>query len=237
MTSSTPILVFDLDDTLYDELTYVRSGLAAVAAFAARETGADAARLSALLEAALEEGRSGVFDRAFTRAGVRSAKLVRRSVGVYRLHRPSLKLFPAAARCLDRFAVSRRFLVTDGNSSAQSRKVAALGLEARFEKVFLTYRYGRSRSKPSPYCFEAIRRLTGARASDIIYIADNSAKDFVGIRPLGYGAIRVLTGQHATVTPPVGYDADRTIPDLDALTMDLVTELHHDLLGEAEGQS
>ena len=218
MTLSKPILVFDLDDTLYEELAYVRSGLAVVADYAARETGRDRAHLRALLEESLAEGRSGTFDRAFERAGVRTARLVRRCVGVYRMHRPALSLWPAAERCLDRWADHRIFLVTDGNTNAQSRKIAALGLQRRFEKVFLTYRHGRHHAKPSAYCFERIRLLTGARACDIVYVADNPRKDFVGIRPLGYGTVRVLTGQHAAVKAAPGHDAALTLTDLDALT-------------------
>lgn len=218
MTSSKPILVFDLDDTLYDELSYVRSGLAAVADYAALQTGQDAEWLRELFEDALAGGRSGVLDRGFERAGVGTTRLIRACVGVYRTHEPTLSLWPAAERCLSRFADHRLFLVTDGNTSAQSRKVAALGLQDRFEKVFLTYRYGRDRGKPSPYCFERIRALTGAPADDIVYIADNPAKDFVGIRPLGFSTVRVLTGQHAAVEARPGYDAALTLTDLDELT-------------------
>lgn len=232
MTSSRPILVFDLDDTLYDELSYVRSGLRAVAAFAAAETGVDEGRLSALLDEALTEDRSGVIDRAFARAGIAGWTLVRRSVGVYRTHTPMLSLHPAAERCLQRFSDHRTFLVTDGNTTAQARKVAALGLERRFEKVFLTWRYGRARSKPSPYCFERIRAITGAPARDVIYIADNPAKDFVGLRPLGYGTIRVLTGQHAARPAAPGHDAHISVPDLDALTRERVSRLHATLTGD-----
>jgi putative hydrolase of the HAD superfamily len=235
MTSSKPILVFDLDDTLYEELSYVRSGLAAVAAFAEGQIGRDRSELQALLEASLAEGRSGVFDRAFRRAGVHTAGLVRRCVGVYRTHQPVLSLWPAAERCLRRFGDHRRFLVTDGNTSAQSRKVAALDLERRFEKTFLTYRYGRARSKPSPYCFERIRRLTGAPACDIVYVGDNPRKDFVGIRPLGFGTIRVLTGQHAGVLAAPGYDAALTLDDLDALTPARLGAFHQELL-DAHGK-
>jgi putative hydrolase of the HAD superfamily len=96
--------------------------------------------------------------------------------------------------------------------------------------VFLTWRHGRARGKPSPYCFERIRQLTGAKASDVIYVADNPAKDFVGIRPLGYGTIRVLTGQHAGVKAAPGYDAALTLPDLDALTHDRVRSFHQQLV-------
>lgn len=215
-----------MDDTLYDELSYVRSGLRAVATFASAETGTDEHRLVTLLDEALREDRSGVIDRAFARAGIASRALVRRCIGVYRTHTPVLSLDPAAERCLERFADHRTFLVTDGNTTAQSRKVAALGLDQRFERVFLTYRYGHARSKPSPYCFEKIRALTKARPCDVIYVGDNPSKDFVGLRPLGYGTIRVLTGQHAGRQAAPGHDADVTLPDLDALTRERVSELH-----------
>ncbi|HEY9217402.1 MAG TPA: HAD family hydrolase, partial [Phenylobacterium sp.] len=157
------------------------------------------------------------------------ARLIRRCIGVYRTHTPSIALWPAAKRCLERFADHRKFLVTDGNSTAQSRKVAALGLDLHFERMFLTYRHGHARSKPSPYCFERIRTLTRAQPCDVIYIADNPSKDFVGIRPLGFGTVRVLTGQHAATRAAPGHDAELILPDLDGLTRDAVQALHERL--------
>jgi putative hydrolase of the HAD superfamily len=232
--SSKPILVFDLDDTLYDELSYVRGGLAVAAACASAATGCDEAALIELMQASLTEGRSGVIDRALQRAGIASAGLSRRCVSAYRAHQPRLSLYPAAERCLQRFSDYRKYLVTDGNKLVQARKVEALALAPRLERVFITYRYGRRHGKPSPYCFERISQITGAPAEDIIYVADNPTKDFVGIRPLGFGTIRVLTGQHATMEPAPGYDAALTIPDLDALTEKQLMEFHRQSLNASD---
>lgn len=232
--SSKPILVFDLDDTLYDELSYVRGGLVVAASCASLATGYDETELRALLEASLLEGRSGVIDRALQRAGIASTKLSRRCVSAYRAHQPRISLYPAAERCLERFSDYRKYLVTDGNKLVQARKVAALDLAARLDRVFITYRYGRRNGKPSPYCFERICTLTGASADEVIYVADNPAKDFVGIRPLGFGTIRVLTGQHAGLKPPPGYDAALTIADLDALTERQLTEFHRQHLNTSD---
>lgn len=216
--SSNPILIFDMDDTLFDELSFVRSGLKAVARSVHASLGLNGEDLMQAFEEALASGRTSVFDRAFAGLGVGNKRLVRTCVGLYRRHVPAIDLYPAADRCLTRFQDHRKFVVSDGNTTAQAGKVHALGLSDRVEKIFLTYRYGYTHAKPSPYCFERIRDLTGTPPERIVYVGDNPLKDFKGIRPLGYRTLRVMTGQHAEISVPAAEDADVAIANLDVLT-------------------
>ncbi len=217
------ILVFDLDDTLFDELSYVRSGLAAAANFAAGETGTDSEALKRLLNDALKTGRSEIFDRAFRAAGIYSKGLVRACVSVYRKHEPEIALFPEADRCLERFRDHPLYIVSDGNTTAQSRKIRALGLAPRVKHCFLTWRHGRRHGKPSPHCFLKICQRENAVPSRVVHIADNPGKDFVGLKPLGFHTVRVLTGQHRDLKMPPEYQAAAEIPNLDGLTEDFLS--------------
>ncbi|GGE00147.1 HAD family hydrolase [Rhizobium anhuiense] len=213
------ILIFDLDDTLYDESKFVDSGLAAVASHGHARWGWDAEpSLATLRETLTVEGRGKVFDRWLESHGKWSRARVAECVKVYRHHRPNLELWPSGSRMLSRFGGRvPLYLVTDGHKIVQRNKVDALGLWPEFRRVFITHRFGRAAAKPSTLCFQRILDLEGCTWRDLVYVGDNPAKDFVGLNPLGALTVRVLTGAHACVRAEKSYDGHKTILDLDEL--------------------
>jgi putative hydrolase of the HAD superfamily len=213
------ILIFDLDDTLYDERQFVEGGLRAVAAWGEAAHGIAAGPSFEFMREVLDrEGRGRIFDLWLSRHGRLSAAAVKHCVGVYRHHSPDLRLFAEAERVLDRYQGKvPLYLVTDGHKEVQANKVRALGLEARFRRVFITHRFGVRHAKPSPYCFDLIRRAESCAFSDLVYIGDNPAKDFVGLNPLGALTVRVLTGVHKDAPARPGFEARHSIDTLDAL--------------------
>jgi putative hydrolase of the HAD superfamily len=213
------VLVFDMDDTLYEEVTYVQSGFKAVASSLAPILGKPAEFLSVEMEKLLEQrGRGKVFDALLDRYGKHSRRLVQECVRCYRLHEPEIHLHQAGRDCLSRFRHLSLYVVTDGNKTAQAAKARALDLESKVKKVFVTHRHGVCHAKPSPHCFQIIQRLESVPASQILYIGDNPAKDFVGIRPLGFRTLRVLTGPHSITKAEAGYDAEFHLDSLNELT-------------------
>ena len=212
------VLIFDLDDTLYEEITYVKSGFRAVAQWLENEFAWDEERSYRYMRAVLDaEGRGRVFDRLLERHGHRSEALVERCVATYRHHRPRIQLAPAAQDLLPKLVRTPLYLVTDGHKTVQAYKVAALGIHCRFRKVYLTHRYGLRHAKPALTCFERIRARERCRWDEMVHVADNPAKDFVNLTPLGVRTIRVLTGAHRDVRARAGYEANRRIPDLSYL--------------------
>lgn len=213
------IAIFDLDDTLYDESTFVDSGFAAVAADGEDRYGwpADASlrRLRALL---VQHGRGRVFNLWLAEGGVTTRKAIRRCVHVYRHHIPQLVLDPHAARVLN--ALEGRlplYLVTDGHKVVQANKVRALGLEARFDRVLITHRFGVHNAKPSLHCFARIREWAKADWSALTYVGDNPAKDFVALNRMGARTVRVRTGRHRDDPAPPGHEAQHQIQHLGEL--------------------
>jgi putative hydrolase of the HAD superfamily len=213
------ILIFDLDDTLYDETSFVMSGLCAVALHGEKAFGWEAERSLGYMQEVLEhEGRGRVFDRWLEQHGRSSKARVAECVKIYRHHRPNLQLFPAAKVVLDQFfGRVPMYLVTDGHKIVQSNKIAALGLFPAFQRVLITHRFGIRYAKPSTYCFERIRQAEGCRWSDMIYVGDNPSKDFVNLNTLGALTVRVLTGGHRNVVALPGHDAQISIQNLEAL--------------------
>ena len=67
------VLIFDLDDTLYDERTYVESGFRAVARWGYDRFGWDPERSFSTMISVLDaEGRGAVFNRWLASNSVRS---------------------------------------------------------------------------------------------------------------------------------------------------------------------
>ncbi len=214
------VIVFDLDDTLYDEMSFVRSGFRAVSRTLETRYGISGHEAyEYMVEVLNASGRGKVFDEMLIRFGLRASKYVKECLQTYRQHLPEIRLHEDAARCLNRLAAHPIYIVTDGNKLVQQSKISALGLDndTRIKKCFITRRYGIHREKPSTYCFLRIAELEQVAAQNITYIGDNPRKDFVGIKPQGFRTIRVIRGSHAGVRLTPDFEADVEIMSLDEL--------------------
>lgn len=209
------VIIFDLDDTLYDEGSYVQSGFRAVAAFGAGRFGWDAEVSYRFMTETLDrEGRGAIFDRWLTKFGGYRKGLVRECVRVYRHHTPSIRLYDDAKKLLPRIASYPLYLVTDGHKVVQQKKVEALGIWQAFRHVYITHRYGICHAKPSAHCFERVREREKCDWRQMIYVGDNPVKDFVNLNPLSMHTVRVLTGCHRHLKASPGHDARHIIGGL-----------------------
>jgi putative hydrolase of the HAD superfamily len=212
------VVTFDLDDTLYLERDFVRSGFAAVGAWLATERGVRG--FEACAWRLFEAGRRGdIFDRVLPRLGIApDGALVRRLVRVYREHLPTIRLEAAAADLLARLGGRCQLAVlTDGFHETQRRKITALGLEARCRPIICTDLWGREHWKPSPKGFLHIQEALDAAPERCVYIGDNPAKDFRAPKELGWRTLRVChpQGEHARASAASSLDdADATVTSL-----------------------
>jgi putative hydrolase of the HAD superfamily len=219
------VIVFDLDDTLYEEITFVRSGFRAVANYLSPILKIAQEHILVGLNAELRIQREKVFDRFLMKQGFKSQKIIKNCVSVYRGHEPCLSLYPEARACLARLHEYPIYIVTDGNQLVQRKKFYALGLELLVRRCFFTYAHGLHRCKPSPYCFEKICDLERVAPPSVVYIADNPHKDFVGIKPFGFQTIRVLTGPYKNDKVEEAYEAHLSVPNLQAVHETLLKQL------------
>lgn len=219
------VLVFDLDDTLYEELTFVKSGFRAVARYLYEQYSIPVQSGMEFMIAKLSSGRGRIFDDLLLHYGIYKKALVRKCVSVYRLHQPEIKLYPEADACLERFRNYPLYIVTDGNKMVQANKIKALGLDKRVKFAYITHRYGIKNAKPSPYCFLKICQREKVTPKEVVYIADNPYKDFVGIKPLGFKTIRILQGPYKDLTLSVAHEADQKIQSLREINEDFLNKL------------
>ena len=210
--------LLDLDDTLYEEASYVRSGFAAVAADIAGMSGySPASVLEVLLDIERRDGRGHVFDAALGAFGMPAEpEVVQHLVTLYRAHRPRITLYPGVRDLLARLRRrGRTAIVTDGLAAMQRRKIAALDLEGAVDAV--VYAWDLAAPKPDPRGFrEALARI-GALPAGAVVIGDNPDHDMVAARAIGARSIRVRTGRHRVRPSPVGAEADLEIPEIGAL--------------------
>ena len=214
-------IVFDLDDTLYRECDFVRSGIRAVDVWAQWQLGvhgfADAATL--LWNAGL---RKTVFDTALAQLGVAAEpSTVAAMVAVYRNHHPRIQLAPDAHAFLTADHGFGLALISDGFGATQRNKVTALGLSGHaFDPIILTDDWGAEFWKPHRRAFEAVEAAHRGRSDRFVYVADNPAKDFLAPRALGWATVQIDRpgAIHPRKPPSEHHRADMHIRSLRDLT-------------------
>jgi putative hydrolase of the HAD superfamily len=213
-------IAMDVDDTLFLERDYVRSGFAAAGAWASQWLGV--ARLAERAWEMFEEGaRGNIFDRVLVEAGLNARPdLIQSLVWVYRTHYPDIRLAPDAASFLGSAdGLARIAIITDGPAVSQSRKIEALGLERIADPIVITERWGSEYAKPEVKAFQMVARQYESDGMSFVYIGDNPAKDFAAPRNLGWTTVRVRRpgGLHSNAPNPAGCEAELEVFDLSGL--------------------
>ena len=177
------VVVFDLDDTLYREIDFVRSGFRAVADAIQSSAGLD---LYSELMLLVERGEGDTFDLIRQRHGFLSPSS-EELVKIYREHEPTLHLPSSSAITLTRIA-EREIplgLLTDGRSVTQRNKLRALGIADCFAEIVVSEEIGSLKPDRQNYQHFEDAFPNG----EFVYIGDNPRKDFVTPNSMGWSTI------------------------------------------------
>ena len=215
-------VILDLDDTLYPEISYVKSGFRAAAAFIKKETGAVGAY--AKLMRLFNGDRQKVFDRYCAAEGLPDG-MAKRMHDIYVAHEPGIKPYPDALEFLSE--CKRRNiklgLVTDGRPGQQNAKIDALKICGCFDKIIITDELGGVEyRKPCPRAFELMRGAFAAGGGEtrkveygeIVYIGDNDAKDFTAPNLLGMATVKIIRPDSLYAGASGGTPAKYEVKDL-----------------------
>ncbi|MCX5644796.1 MAG: HAD family hydrolase [Phycisphaerae bacterium] len=189
-------VILDLDDTLYDEIDFCRSGFRAAAQHVATLSDTHSADevFATMWQSFITGDRGSTFNVALAALGISyDDAMIGRLVEIYRTHTPTLTLPPASRTTLE--SLKGRYtlgLLTDGFLPTQRLKVRALGIERYFKAILYTEELGRQFWKPSPRGFEVLMERLEARADQTVYVADNETKDFIAPNRLGLLTIQLL---------------------------------------------
>jgi putative hydrolase of the HAD superfamily len=220
-------VVFDLDDTLYLERDYVRSGF--------RQVASEVLRLTDLPEESTfsflwNQFTSGVRGNTFDLLLEQHKSILRgfdrtQLIEIYRSHSPKIELSEAIKRLLESLRVRDCAIgiISDGAFASQQAKVTALGLNSLVDQIVLTDTWGSSRWKPHPRGFITLMNVWQFEPDQMVYVADNPTKDFVTPKQMGWTTVRLrVTGQLHFELEPASEDL---APHVEIKSYDDLSEL------------
>ena len=197
-------VIFDLDDTLYSEKDYIRSGYQAVAAY----LGSDAYKER--LWDHFTAGRPAIdallseLDRLEEKAAC---------LEIYRSHMPDITLYSDAAALINELKMHGIpiGIITDGRPEGQRNKLKALGLDKLVDDIIITDELGGIQfRKPCDIAYRILQCRWRIPFGQLVYIGDNASKDFQAPRQLGMQQLHVLN--------PDGLYYDQAIEDQRSLS-------------------
>ena len=180
--SQDTVIVFDLDDTLYNELDYLKSAYQHIAQQLDQK---DWKQLYTSM-LSLYRCKENVFEVLVSKYGVEQKTLV----DMYRYHLPNINLFDGILNIINNIISKNGKLgiITDGRTKTQIAKLKALGVFDLFDKIIISEDLGTE--KPDEANYKAIE--SAIKGTEYWYIADNLKKDFVSPNRLGWKSIGLI---------------------------------------------
>lgn len=173
---------FDLDGTLYDEFEFVSQAYRSIAEYISMRSAKSQSVSEILLfmqSVWLEYGSSkkDLFQLSFEKFGVKPELAdIKECVQRYRIGEVNLVLSERAKYILDLLKRERKslFLVTDGDSLLQRRKIEILGLRKWFpeDSIFISGDYGKEYQKPNIAILNYIEKTIKLKEKRIAYFGD-----------------------------------------------------------------
>ncbi len=206
-------VIFDLDNTLYDERQYVRSGFRAVSEYMAKKLQMNKDHLYRLLLSIFsKKGRGEVFNLALEELNMKNEETVLEMVNVYRSHFPNIRVYKDSKNTLS--ILGQKYylgLITDGVRKVQENKVEALDIASFFHVITYAVEYG---GKTNTEVFLETLEKLGTKPSNSIYVDDNPTKAFAMAKKLGIRTIRIMKGENKKTVAPTECKPDFEIKNL-----------------------
>jgi HAD superfamily hydrolase (TIGR01549 family) len=172
-------VIFDLDDTLYSEKQYIKSGYKSVANLLGD------VKLSEKLWEYFESGKPAI-DSILEELGLTERK--DECLEAYREQIPEITLYEGMSELIEGLKVNgiKVGIITDGRVSGQRKKIEALGLDKKVDDYIITDELGGIQfRKPCDIAFRIIQNRWRIPFEQIMYVGDNAEKDFQAPRQLG----------------------------------------------------
>lgn len=173
-------VIFDLDDTLYSEKDYVRSGYCKIAEHFGKPELADQ------MWEVFERGGKAI-DEVLEANGLESQK--DEALRIYRFQEPDIQLYPGVAEMIARIRETTKVgIITDGRPVGQWAKIRALGFQV--DAIIVTDELGGIEfRKPNPAAFRLMQERLSVPFERMVYVGDNTQKDFIAPENLGMRTI------------------------------------------------
>ena len=178
------VVVFDLDDTLYNEVDFLKSAYKEISIKIVDDINvSNEVVYGDMLE--YYYNKKNVFEEILLKYN--SCLNLPELLNLYRNHKPQINLSEDKIEVLN-FFKSKNFslgLLTDGRSFQQRNKIEALNLIQWFTEIVISEEFGSE--KPSINNYRSFEKVFGD--GHYYYIADNVSKDFISPNKLNWTTI------------------------------------------------
>ncbi len=176
------VIVFDLDDTLYNEINYLKSAYIEIA----REVEPNSWEKLYAQIFSMYRHKLDVFKYLVDKYSLDKNDLIQK----YRNHKPSIEPFENVIDVFNEIKTKKGkiAIITDGRSVTQRNKLEKLGLLRHIDHLVISEELGTE--KPNRQNFEAVELYF--KRGTYFYIADNFKKDFVTPKQLGWKTVALL---------------------------------------------
>lgn len=193
---SIKVVLFDLDDTLYLERDYIKSGFSVVSNFISKKIEIKEQEIYLKILALFNENSKNVFNRLLDFYHIEyKEKDIMEIVEVYKNHFPNIKLLEESKTLIKELKNEgyKLGIITDGDKVQQNLKIKALNLNNYFDKIIVTDELGEDRKywKPHKLSYELMKDFFEVEYNQMIYIGDNLSKDFKAPLKLGIKSIYI----------------------------------------------
>jgi len=179
-------IVFDLDDTLYKEINFVKSAYIYINSYINFRFNLD---LSNNIKKCLD-GEVNFFDLINSKLYPDQSFPIEKYLELYRFHYPQIS-FSHDTTVFLKTILSHNIdfsIITDGRSISQRNKIKALGLYDLVKNIIISEETGFE--KPHLNNFKLLERIYPDKK--LVYIADNTSKDFLAPNLLNWNTICLL---------------------------------------------
>ncbi len=181
------VIVFDLDDTLFKEIEYLKSAFFSISRKIAMHANIEESLIyNTMIE--LYTSKQNVFTEILRK--FKTSYSIDDLIKLYRNHTPNIVLSKEVHQVLNVLKEEKipLGLLTDGRSLQQRSKIKALGLSEYFSEIIISEEFGTEKPNKANYVFFE-NNLEG---TDYYYIGDNIKKDFITPNELGWKTIRLI---------------------------------------------
>lgn len=190
--SNIKALIFDLDDTLFPEEEYVKSGFKEVA----KLFPCIPDFFNMLFESYSNSEKA--IDNVLHNNNIYSEELKAKCLEIYRNHTPQISLTNEMNSMLNSYKRKNYLLglITDGRVEGQNAKIKALSLEHIMDEIIITDSLGGPQfRKPCDIAFRIMQKRLNIPFIKMAYIGDNLQKDFFAPLQLGMQTIHLNVGR------------------------------------------
>ncbi|PNW26356.1 HAD family hydrolase [Formosa algae] len=200
------IVVLDLDDTLYNEIDFLKSAYKAISNLLSKHTDLSSERIFQDMMQFYSDGENA-FQSIITSTQVKGIT-IKDLLLLYRQHSPDISLSVDNKEALQylKAHTHKIGLVTDGRSVQQRSKIVALELEDYFDDIIISEEFGSE--KPNPNNFKYYNDKYGQ--GQYIYVGDNVKKDFIAPNALGWHSVCLLDNGKNIHTQHINLTAAQT---------------------------